>query len=158
MKTNGEDILTSLTTDGEDTLMTHITASDYLVTTPHDVTEDPCDSIDNFYGIHCPHDWDQVTKRMTMWQQGWLMTQTYDVANPVWWPMWWLLWTCDDQSDDQNTTPMTLMTMGDYIGWSMWRPVNGPGNFHDDMWGLHLAILQPKLKAVCLAGLLWKFW
>jgi hypothetical protein len=56
LKTNGEDTLTTLMTDGEDTLMTSFTTSDYLVTTPYDVTDGPCDSIDNLYGIHCPHD------------------------------------------------------------------------------------------------------
>ena len=56
MKTNGEDALTTLMTDGEDTLTTHFATRDYLVTTPHDVIDDPCDSIDDLYGIHCPHD------------------------------------------------------------------------------------------------------
>ena len=55
MKTNGEDTLTTLTTNGEDTLTTHFMTSNYLVTTPHDVTDDPCDSIDDLYGIHFPH-------------------------------------------------------------------------------------------------------
>jgi hypothetical protein len=56
LKTNGEDTLTTLTTGGEDTLTTHLTTSDYLVTTWHDVTDDPCDSIEDLYGIHCPND------------------------------------------------------------------------------------------------------
>ena len=64
---NGEDTLTTLTTDGEDTLMTPTTSGedtlpspamtcDYLVTTLHDVTDDPCDHIGDPYDIHCPHD------------------------------------------------------------------------------------------------------
>ena len=56
VKTNREDTLTTPTTDGEDTLMTPFTTHDYLVTTLHDVTDDPCDSIDDLYGIHCSHD------------------------------------------------------------------------------------------------------
>ena len=56
LKTNGEDTLTTPTTDGEDTLTTRFTTHNYLVTTPHDVTDDPCDDIDGLYGIHCPHD------------------------------------------------------------------------------------------------------
>jgi hypothetical protein len=56
LKTNGEDTLTTLMTGGEDTLTTHFMTSVYLVTTPHDVTDDPCDSIDDLNGIHGPHD------------------------------------------------------------------------------------------------------
>jgi hypothetical protein len=41
LKTNDEDTLMTLTTDGEDTLTTRFTTSDYLVTTLHDVTDDP---------------------------------------------------------------------------------------------------------------------
>jgi hypothetical protein len=55
-KTNGEDTYTTLMTDGEDTLTTPFTTHDYLVTTLHDVTDDPCDDIDDLYGIHCPQD------------------------------------------------------------------------------------------------------
>ena len=55
-KTNGEDTLTTLMPDGEDTLTTPVTTHNYLVITPHDVTDDPCDGIDDLYGIHCPHD------------------------------------------------------------------------------------------------------
>jgi len=44
---------------------------------------------------------------------GRLMTLCDDMVNFVWWPMWLLLTTCDDQSDDQNTTLMTLMITGD---------------------------------------------
>jgi len=52
--TNREDTLMTPTADGEDTLTTHFTTHNYLVTTPHDVTDDPCDDIDDLYGIHCP--------------------------------------------------------------------------------------------------------
>ena len=55
LKTNGEDTLMTLMTDCEDTSTTLFMTSNYLVTTPHDVTDGPCDSIDNLYGIHCPH-------------------------------------------------------------------------------------------------------
>jgi hypothetical protein len=96
-------------------LMTPSTTHDYLVTTLHDITNSRCDDIDDLYGIHCPHDWDQVTKRTTRWWQGWLTTPTDDVANLVWRPMWLLLTTCDDLSDGQNMTPMTLTTMGDQL-------------------------------------------
>ena len=34
-------------TSGEDTLTTPVTTRDYLVTTPHDVTVNPCDDIDD---------------------------------------------------------------------------------------------------------------
>jgi hypothetical protein len=66
LKTNGEDTLMTLTTDGEGTLTTRFTTSDYLVNTQHDITDDPCENIDDLYGIHCPHNRDQVTKRTTM--------------------------------------------------------------------------------------------
>jgi hypothetical protein len=56
MKTNGEDILTTPTTGGEDTLTNLFKTHDYLVTTPHDVTDDLCYDIDDLYDIHCPHD------------------------------------------------------------------------------------------------------
>ena len=56
LKTNGEDTLMTPTTGGEDTMTTPFTTHDYLVTIPHDVTDDPCDNIDDLYGIHCPHD------------------------------------------------------------------------------------------------------
>ena len=155
MKTNGEDILTTPTTGDEDTLTTPFTTHDYLVTTTHDITDDPCDNIDDLYDIHCPHDWDQVTKRTTRWWQGWLTTLTDNVANLVWWPMWLLLMTHDDQSDDQNMTPTTLTTTGDYLWWSMWQPVDDPGNFlttsDDSIW----QYLSPKLKVACLAAVLY---
>jgi hypothetical protein len=38
MKTSGEDTLTAPATDGEDTLTTLFMTHNYLVTTPHDVT------------------------------------------------------------------------------------------------------------------------
>ena len=43
-------------TGGEDTLMTPFMTHDYLVTTSNDITDDPCDDIDDLYHIHCPHD------------------------------------------------------------------------------------------------------
>ena len=46
LTTNGDDILMTLKNNGEDTLTTPFT-HDYLVTTPHDVTDDPCDDIDD---------------------------------------------------------------------------------------------------------------
>ena len=150
VKTNGKDTLMTPRTDGEDTLKTLFTTHNYLVTTPNDITDNPCDDIDDLYG-HCPHDWDQVMKRTTRWQQERLATPTDDVASLVWWPMWLLLTTREDQSDDQHTTPMTLMTTGDYLGWSMWRPVDDPGNFlttfDDSIW----RYLSPKSKVACLA-------
>jgi hypothetical protein len=106
--------------------------------------------------IHCPHDWDQVTKRMTRWWQGWLTTPTEDVANLVWRPMWLLLTTHDDRSDDQNPTPTTLTTLGD-LPWTIhvttcWRP----WNFFDDIWWLNLAIFITKVES-CLScrGVMW---
>jgi len=96
------------------------------------------------------HDWDQVTKRTTRQQQGQLMNLSDDMANLVWWPMWLLLTTPDDLSDDQNTTLTPLMTMGDYLGWSMWWPVDDPQFFLDDIWWLHLAIFIAKVKS-CLS-------
>ena len=39
-------LMTPMTTD-EDTLTTPITTRDYLVTTPHDISDDPCDEIDD---------------------------------------------------------------------------------------------------------------
>jgi hypothetical protein len=56
MTTNGDNILTTLKTNGEDTLTTPFMTHNYLMTTLHDVTDDPCDDIDNLYGIHCPCD------------------------------------------------------------------------------------------------------
>ena len=129
VKTNGEDTLTTPMTDGEVTLMTPFTTHNYLVTTPHDITDDPCDDLDDLYGIHCPHDWDQVTKRMTRWRQGLRTTPTDDMVNLVWQPMWRLPMTREHQSDDRNRTPTTLMTTGDYLGWSMLWPVDDPRNF-----------------------------
>jgi hypothetical protein len=46
-KTNGEDTLMALTTSDEDTLTTLVMTCDYLMTTPHDVTDNPCDDIDD---------------------------------------------------------------------------------------------------------------
>ena len=133
-------------TGGESTLTTPFTTHNYLVTTLHDVTDDPCDNIDDLYDSHCPHDSDQVTKRTTRWWQGWLTTLTDDVGNLVWRPMWLLLTTRDDRSDDQNTTPTTLTTTGDYLWWSMRWPVDDPGNFlmtsYDSIW----RYLLPKSK------------
>ena len=138
MKTNGENTLTNPMTDGEDTLTTLFTTHNYLVTTPHEVTDDPCDNIDDLYGIHCLHDWDQVMTRTTRWWQGRLPTPTDDMANLVWWPMWLLLATCNDRSDDQNTTLPTLTTTGDSLLCSMWQSVDDPGNFlttsDDSIW------------------------
>ena len=159
MNTNGEDTLTTLTTGGEDTSKTPFTTHDYPVTTPHDVTDDSCDDIDGIYNIHCPHDWDQVTKMTTRWWQGWLTALTDAVVNLVWRPMWLLLMTCDNWSDDQNTTPMTpatpailttLTTVGDYLGLSMWRPVDDPRYFLDNIWRLHLAIFIATVES-CLS-------
>ena len=56
LTTNGDDILMTMKTNGEDTLMTPFKTYNYIVTTLHDVTDDPCDDIDNLYDIHCPHD------------------------------------------------------------------------------------------------------
>jgi hypothetical protein len=47
LKTIGEDTLTTPTTSGEDTLTTPVATRDHFVTTPNDVTEDPCDNIDD---------------------------------------------------------------------------------------------------------------
>ena len=155
LMTNGDGILMTVKTNGEDTLMTPFTTHDYLVSTPNDITDNPCDDIDDLYYIHCPHDWDQVTKRMKRWQQGWLMTITDDMANLLWQPMWLLQTTPDDWSDNQNTTPTTLMTTGDYLWWSMSRPVDDPGPFlttsDDSIW----RYLSPKSKVACLAGANW---
>ena len=41
--TNGDGILMTVKSNGEDTLMTPFTTHDYLVTTPNDITDDPCD-------------------------------------------------------------------------------------------------------------------
>ena len=56
LKTNGEDTLTTSMTSGEDPLTTAVMTRDYLVTTPHDITDNPCDDVDDLYGINCPHD------------------------------------------------------------------------------------------------------
>ena len=108
--------LTTPATGGEDTLMTPFMTHDCLMTTPDNITDDACDDIDNLYDIHCPHDWDQVTKRTSRWQQEWLTTLNDDVANLVWWQMWLLLTTRDDWSDDNNMNPTTLTSTGDYLG------------------------------------------
>jgi hypothetical protein len=47
MKTISEDTLTARTTHGGDTFTTHVATYDHFVTTPNDVTDDPCDNIDN---------------------------------------------------------------------------------------------------------------
>ena len=47
LKTNGEDTLTTPMMDGEDTLMIQLMTT--FVTTLHDVTDDPCDDIDDLY-------------------------------------------------------------------------------------------------------------
>jgi len=47
LKTNGEDTWTTPTTGDEDTLTTPVRTRDYHVTTPNDVTDDPCDDIDD---------------------------------------------------------------------------------------------------------------
>jgi len=47
LKTIAEDTLMTLTTSGEDTFTTPVTTRDYLVTTLHDVNDDPCDNIDD---------------------------------------------------------------------------------------------------------------
>ena len=47
LKTIGEDTLTTQTTSGEDTLATPVATRDHFVTTLNDVTEDPCDNINN---------------------------------------------------------------------------------------------------------------
>jgi len=52
LKTNGEDTLTTPMISGENTLMTTVTTRDYLVTTPHDVTDDPCDDMDDLEQIN----------------------------------------------------------------------------------------------------------
>ena len=54
VKTNGEDTLTTPTTGCEDTFTTSSMTHDFLVTTPHDITDDPCDKFDNLYDIHYP--------------------------------------------------------------------------------------------------------
>jgi hypothetical protein len=56
LKTNGEDTLTTPTTGGEDTLTTPFMTHDYLVITRRDITDDPCDNIDDLYHIYCHHD------------------------------------------------------------------------------------------------------
>ena len=56
LTTNVDNILTTVKTNGEDTLATPLRTHGYLVTTLHDVTDDPCGDIDNLYGLHCPHD------------------------------------------------------------------------------------------------------
>ena len=73
LKTNYEDTLTTPMTNGEDFLTTRVTTHDYLVTTLHDVTDDPCDDIDSLEQITVKYvdcfmvgiAEDQVMKRMT---------------------------------------------------------------------------------------------
>ena len=52
-------------TSGEDTLMTPATTQDYLATTPHDVTDNPCDNIDDLEQITCLC----ISMIETKWQQ-----------------------------------------------------------------------------------------
>jgi len=47
LKSIGADTLMTPMTSGEDTLTTPVTTHDYLVTTLHDVNDDPCDDIDD---------------------------------------------------------------------------------------------------------------
>ena len=47
LKTIGEDTLTTPMTSGEDTLTTPVTTRDYIMTTLHDVNDDPCDDINH---------------------------------------------------------------------------------------------------------------
>jgi len=47
LKAHGEVTLMTRMTSGEDTLMTPVMNRDYHVTTPHDITDDPCDNIDD---------------------------------------------------------------------------------------------------------------
>ena len=47
LKTIGEDTLTTSMTSGKDTLTTPVATRDHFVTTLNDVTEDPCDNIDD---------------------------------------------------------------------------------------------------------------
>jgi hypothetical protein len=56
LKTNGENTLTTPTTGDEDTVMTPFMTHNSLMTTPHDISESPCDEIVYLYDIHCPHD------------------------------------------------------------------------------------------------------
>ena len=51
LNTNGEDILMTPMTSGEDTVITPVTTRAYLVNTLHDITDDPCDKIDNLEQI-----------------------------------------------------------------------------------------------------------
>jgi len=46
-----EDTLTTLMSPDEDTLRTCVTTCDYFVTTLCDITDDPCDDIDEFEQI-----------------------------------------------------------------------------------------------------------
>jgi hypothetical protein len=131
----------------------------WLLTTPHEITEGSCDDIDDLeqmgqiyrkaYGGG-PY---QVTTRTTSWWQWWLTTLSDNVVKPVRQPVWLLLMTPDDLSEDQNTTlttMMTLMTTGDYLGWSMLWPIDDPKKFFDDSWLLHLAIFITKVES-CLS-------
>ena len=51
LKTDREDTLMTPMTSGEDTLTTPVTTRDYHVTTPHDITDDPCDDIEDLEKI-----------------------------------------------------------------------------------------------------------
>jgi hypothetical protein len=58
LKTNGEDTLMTPMTDDEDTLTNPVMTLNYLVTTPHDVSNNPCDEIDDLYvNLRILHDW-----------------------------------------------------------------------------------------------------
>jgi hypothetical protein len=52
----GKTLLTAQKTSDEDTLTTPVTTHDYLVTTLHDVTDNPCDDIDGL---------EQITVKLT---------------------------------------------------------------------------------------------
>ena len=47
LKTNGDFTLMTLTTSGEDTLTTPVVTCDHFVTAPYDITDNPCDNIDD---------------------------------------------------------------------------------------------------------------
>jgi hypothetical protein len=51
LKTNGEDTLTTPMNSDEDTLMTPVMTHDYLMIPPHDITDNPCDDIDDLEQI-----------------------------------------------------------------------------------------------------------
>jgi hypothetical protein len=51
--TNGDGILMTLKTNGEETSTTPVTTRDYIVTILYDITYDPFDNIDNLEEITC---------------------------------------------------------------------------------------------------------